>query len=148
VTITLWRNSLCLVYFHRLRNADMSDFSCLLMHYAMLKYQMSLVFSCSTQCWNIWFHVLRYAEISNVSCITQYWNVWFLIFYGTLKFLVWLAWITFCNNIPFLIITLFWNNCFLLYYVILKYLISHVLRYAEVSGFSCITSRWNIWFLM
>ena len=130
------------MYSDAIRNAEMSDFSCLLMHYAMMKYLMFHVFSCKTQCWNILFlmyshalrnaeqsnvsnilllyamlrylifHVLRYTEISDVSCITQCWNVGFLIFYVMLKYFVCLACNTFCRNICFLIITLFWNICF------------------------------------
>jgi len=127
------------MYSHAIRNAEMSDFSCLLMHYAIMKYLMFHVLSCITQYWNIlclmyshalrnaeqsnvsdillmlWYlisHVLRYAEISDVSCITQCWNVGFLIFYVMFKFIVKLACITFCRNIRFLIIRLYWNICF------------------------------------
>ena len=42
---------------HALRNTEISDVSCILTHYAMLKYLIS--------------HVLRYAEISDVSYIAQ-----------------------------------------------------------------------------
>ena len=130
------------MYSDAIRNAEMSDFSCLLMHYAMMKYLIFHVFSCITQCWNILFlmyshalrnaeqsnvsnilllyamlrylisHELRYAEISDVSCTTQCWNVGFLIFYVMFKFIVWLSCIKFCRNTRFLIITLYWNICF------------------------------------
>ena len=125
------------MYSHVIRNAEMSDFSCLLMHYAIMKYLMFHVLSCITQYWNILClmyshalrnaeqsnvsniillyamlrymisHVLRYAEISDVSCITQCWNVGFLIFYVILIVFLGLACITFCRNIRFLIITLY-----------------------------------------
>jgi hypothetical protein len=63
---------------------EMSDFSCLLMHYAMMKYLIFHVFSCITQCWNILFlmysHALRNAEQSNVSNI--------LLLYAMLRYLI------------------------------------------------------------
>jgi len=43
--------------YHALRNIEICDVSCILMHYAVLKYLIS--------------HVLRYAEIYDVSCIAQ-----------------------------------------------------------------------------
>ena len=130
------------MYSHALHIAKISNVSCVLIHYTMLKCLISHVFSCINQCWNIWcfmyshalrnaelsnisyilmfyamlkyliYHVLRYAEISVVSCITQCWNVGFLIFHVVLKSFVYLACIMFCRNIRFLSITLFLNICF------------------------------------
>jgi hypothetical protein len=135
-------------------NAEISNVSCILIHYAMLKYLMSHVFWCNTQCWNVWFlmssHALRNDEISDVSCIlmqntmlkylishvfpciTQCWhNIWETRYFS----ITYYRWKQIFQYNVIMRKRVFLQNVMHDNQTINKYLTSHALRNAEMSDF-------------
>jgi len=122
VSCILIHHALCwyvwfLLSTHALHNAEISNVSCILMQYAMLKCLISHVFSCITQWWNIWCFMYSHAYLvtSYVSCIPMHYAM--------------------LNNLMSQIFSSCFDIWFLMYYVMLKYLTSHALRNAEMSDF-------------